>query len=230
MTYVISDIHGNFDKYEGMLKLIQLSDEDELYVIGDVIDRGLDGVKILRDIMERPNVHMLLGNHELMAVEAILATDGLSRWKKMDLWMWNSGAATYNALMALNVEERDRMVAFLVNLPVSMEIRVNGQNFHLVHGFPADGEKDQVWARPDLDTPNPFTDSTLVIGHTPVVLLHGDTDEEINSYIDGLDRVGEHFKIEHAGGFIDIDCGCGSGIPEARLACLRLDDMEEFYI
>lgn len=230
MTYVISDIHGNFEKYEDMLELIHLSDEDGLYVIGDVIDRGPDGIKILKDIMERPNAHMILGNHELMAVETIFAANKLSGWEKLDLWMWNGGAATYNALMALNGEKRDQVVSFLISLPISMEIEVNGQNFHLVHGFPADGKKDQVWARPDLDTQNPFADCTLVIGHTPVVLLHGNTDEEISDYINALDSFGEHFKIEHADGFIDIDCGCGSGLPEARLACLRLDDMEEFYV
>ncbi|MBD5474847.1 MAG: fructose-bisphosphatase class III [Lachnospiraceae bacterium] len=111
MTYVISDIHGNFEKYEDMLELIHLSDEDGLYVIGDVIDRGPDGIKILKDVMERPNAHMILGNHELMA---------------------------------LTGEKRDQVVSVLISLPISMELEVNGQNFHLVHGFPADGRKDQV--------------------------------------------------------------------------------------
>ena len=37
-------------------------------------------------------------------------------------------------------------------------------------------------------------------------------------------------EIEHAEGFIDVDCGCGGVIPGARLACLRLDDMKEFYV
>ena len=31
-------------------------------------------------------------------------------------------------------------------------------------------------------------------------------------------------------GLIVIDCGCGSGYELRRLACLRLDDMEEFYV
>ena len=40
MTYVMSDIHGEYEKYLKMLDLIGFRDEDELYVLGDVIDRG----------------------------------------------------------------------------------------------------------------------------------------------------------------------------------------------
>ena len=55
MKYVMSDIHGRYDKYADMLELIHFSEEDELYILGDVIDRGPDGIKILMDIMERSN-------------------------------------------------------------------------------------------------------------------------------------------------------------------------------
>lgn len=48
------------------MELINFSDEDKLFVIGDVIDRGLERIKIIRDIMSRPNVHMFIENHEFM--------------------------------------------------------------------------------------------------------------------------------------------------------------------
>ena len=44
MIYCVSDIHGELDKFEQMLELIRFSDEDHLYVLGDVIDRGALGV------------------------------------------------------------------------------------------------------------------------------------------------------------------------------------------
>lgn len=43
MIYCVSDIHGELDKFERMLKLIRFSDSDHLYIIGDVIDRGAAG-------------------------------------------------------------------------------------------------------------------------------------------------------------------------------------------
>ena len=68
MNYVISDIHGHYDKYLQMLKKINFQEEDNLYVLGDVLDRGPDGIKILQDMMMRLNVIPILGNHEYMAL------------------------------------------------------------------------------------------------------------------------------------------------------------------
>ena len=43
----MSDIHGEYGKYIQMLNKIGFSDSDTLYIIGDVIDRGADGIRIL---------------------------------------------------------------------------------------------------------------------------------------------------------------------------------------
>jgi serine/threonine protein phosphatase 1 len=209
-----------FEKYESMLKLIGFSEMDELYIIGDVIDRGIDGVKILQDIMKRRNVHVIMGNHELMAVETLLAEDLDTQLEKMDLWECNGGACTYESLMNLSGQEREKIVDFMMDLPEYAEIEVNGHKFYFVHGYPAETVREQVWSRPNLSTPNPYSDGTLIIGHTPVMLLHDDTDHACKD---------EHFKIEHTEGFIDIDCGCGHNVAGACLGCLRLDDMNEFY-
>lgn len=41
----------------------------------------------------------------------------------------------------------------------------------------------------------------------------------------------EDLSIWHSAGIIDVDCGCGNQKAEhCRLACLRLDDMAEFYV
>ena len=65
-TYVMSDIHGEIDRYHKMLELINFSSDDQLYIIGDVIDRGADGVSILLEIIDKGNVHFIIGNHEDM--------------------------------------------------------------------------------------------------------------------------------------------------------------------
>lgn len=51
MVYVMSDIHGCYDKYIRLLHQIELGKNDTLYVIGDIVDRGNDGIKILWDMM-----------------------------------------------------------------------------------------------------------------------------------------------------------------------------------
>ena len=45
-------------------------DDDFLYILGDVIDRNGDGgVAMLRWIIARPNVQLLMGNHEAMMLD-----------------------------------------------------------------------------------------------------------------------------------------------------------------
>lgn len=129
-------------------------------------------------------------------------------------------------LMELLEEEQKELASFLAVLPGEIEVKVEDVTFHLVHGFPAKTLKKQVWTRPTSDTKNPFENKVVIVGHTPVMLLHGNCDR----YIRQLKKKGEHIKIEHAKGFIDIDCGCGTGLEVGRLACLRLEDREEFYV
>lgn len=72
MHYVVADLHGETDRWQKMLREISLSVTDTLYILGDVVDRGgIGGVDILLDIMSRPNVVMLLGNHEAMCLKAM---------------------------------------------------------------------------------------------------------------------------------------------------------------
>ena len=61
MIYAMSDIHGCYEKYRDMLETIKFAADDTLYVLGDVLDRGPDGFKILLDMAARPNVVGLLG-------------------------------------------------------------------------------------------------------------------------------------------------------------------------
>ena len=70
-TYVMSDIHGQYDMFIELLRKINLKDEDTLYVLGDVLDRGPHPIKVLLKLMEMPNAICLVGNHECMAVECL---------------------------------------------------------------------------------------------------------------------------------------------------------------
>ena len=55
------------------------------------------------------------------------------------------------------------------------------------------------------------------MGHTPTCFLTGDFTSPLS--------------VWKGNGVIDIDCGCGNlNAAHRRLACLRLDDMAEFYV
>ena len=64
MRYVMSDIHGEYDLFLKLLDKIGFSKSDELYICGDVIEKGKDSVKLARHIFSMPNVFVIMGNHE----------------------------------------------------------------------------------------------------------------------------------------------------------------------
>lgn len=230
MTYVISDVHGCFDKYQAMLEKIHFCDDDTLYALGDVIDRRPDGVKILRDMALRPNVVPLLGNHEFMAAmclpwllseitEESLARLDEARVGALQDWMNNGGSPTLRALGALSQEERQDILDYLREFSLYEEVEVGGHSFVLVHAglghFSPDRPledytlEELLFYRPGVDTAY-WPDRTVIFGHTPTWYLGDDAG-----------------RIVRGSGWIDIDCGCGSG---GKLGCLCLDTMGEFYV
>lgn len=55
MIYAVSDIHGRWEKYRALLERLSREDPDyTLYLLGDSIDRGKGGCRILLDAMKRP--------------------------------------------------------------------------------------------------------------------------------------------------------------------------------
>ncbi len=229
MIYVISDLHGRFDRYQQMLEVIKFTLDDTLYVLGDVIDRGPDGIKILQDMMFRPNIFPLLGNHEFTAAiclpwlmqevtdQSLNALDG-TQIAALSEWIANGGGVTLRSLKGLATEEREEILEYFREMELFAEVETNGRSFVLTHsglsnfspGRPLSDYnlEDFLFCRPGMDTVY-FPDKFLIFGHTPT------------RYLSGQD------KILRQKTWIDIDCGCAA--PSGRLGCLCLDTMEEFY-
>ena len=183
--------------------------------------------------MVTPNMKMLLGNHEFMCLR-YFAPDALEKY--IQHWNRNVNATTLEEFNKLTEQEKQETLDFLRALPTHFEISVGGQNFYLVHGLPADTVYDEVWFRPYKDPIRTIPNCQLIIGHTPVsCFVHTETeaysrsDEEERAYVQEMCERGELFSIFHHPQYIDIDCCCGYDFPSRRLACLRLEDMEEFY-
>lgn len=124
------------------------------------------------------------------------------------------------------------MLQYLLSLPSHIEVTVNEQHFYLVHGFPGNSIHEEVWSRPSLaDMENPLSGTTLIVGHTPVVLLEAPDEDQQARYFSLLDTSGEIMRIFHSPqNWIDIDCGASYQVPGQALGCLCLDNMAEIYI
>lgn len=233
MIYAISDIHGAYDKYIKMLEKIKFNDDDTLYVIGDVIDRGKDSIKILQDMMNRANVFPILGNHEIMALSVLkdlmveVTDKNAESYLTEELmqsyidWTFNGGNATIQEFKKLSKEEKWDIIDYLEEFTPYETIDINDKTFILVHAGLNNFSKNKplnsyslyelTFIRPDyevqyFDDPNIY----IICGHTPTPLINGKT------------------EIYHSHNNICIDCG--ATFKTGKLACLCLDTMEEFYV
>lgn len=64
MRYVISDIHGEYDLFVALLKKINFTQSDTIFICGDIIDKGNNSIKLARMISQMSNAKCILGNHE----------------------------------------------------------------------------------------------------------------------------------------------------------------------
>lgn len=84
-TYVISDIHGCFDEFLQMLRKIQFSEGDRLYLAGDYIDRGKQNLEMLRWLENCPeNIMPIKGNHDAEFAENIKILRQVDRSEELD--------------------------------------------------------------------------------------------------------------------------------------------------
>ncbi|MBO5454815.1 MAG: metallophosphoesterase [Clostridia bacterium] len=232
MIYVMSDLHGCFDKYQAMLEKIRFGKDDLMYILGDIVDRGEDGIKILLDMIKRPNIVPILGNHEYMAYTVLekmnveITQDNYDNHldtvslRNYDNWMFNGGETTLNGFLSLNKASRKRILEYFEEFSLYEELEVNNNSFVLVHGGLVNFDEnkplseyelyDLVWGRCDYARTY-FKDKYLITGHTPTALI----DEKCRG------------KIYKENNHIAIDCGVVFNIA---LGCICLDTMEEFYV
>ena len=150
MVYVMSDLHGCYEKYVKMLKKISFSKEDVLYILGDVVDRGPNGMKILLDIAKRENVILFRGNHDLQAGILLLNLYRLEDGscpreliRAYEGWLSDGGKTTLAEYFQLSEEEREVVLSVLRKSIISKKIEVNEKKFLLAHTVPEIDKLDE---------------------------------------------------------------------------------------
>ena len=82
--FAISDIHGCNITFNALLEKIDLQKTDELYLLGDYVDRGPNSKGVIDTILELQSegffVKCLKGNHEDAMIKSLHDTDMLYNW------------------------------------------------------------------------------------------------------------------------------------------------------
>lgn len=232
MKYVVSDLHGCYDAFKSMLRCIRFLDEDEMYVLGDVVDRGPEPIRLLQFIRERENMTLLMGNHEYMMHDALTGGD-------YDLWMSNGGVVTARQFYSLPKTEQDGLLDYVYNLPMCLDVSAGGRDYVLVHAG-ADGVLRRQWETKYYNKtilwrgfremiygePEEIPGRIVVAGHI-ITARYVRTENGLTtdhrygnrSYYDGRIITFADKRL--------IDCGCVSG---HALGCLCLDNGKEYYV
>ena len=230
MIYVTSDLHGYpFEKFKALLNKAGFSNEDFCFVLGDVIDRGDDGIRILRWLMNQPNFELLLGNHEAMMIACDFVCDEITEESVNGLtseklgayttWISNGGQQTLNELYALPPEEREYIFEYIREALLYETVTAGGRDFLLTHSGLGSFDKnkklseyevfDFIWNRPDINEKY-FDGIITVFGHTP-------------TFCYGEEYRGKAIVTDT---WINIDAGAAFG---EKPMFLRLDDLKVFY-
>ncbi len=230
MIYATSDLHGYpLDKFKTLIDKAGFGDEDFCFVLGDVIDRGPEGIKTLRWMMSQPNFELILGNHEAMMLACEFICDEITDNSIANLtgtklntytnWIANGGQQTLNELYAVPSGARKYIFEYLRESPLYETVNAGGKDFLLTHSGLGSFNKDKkfseyssfdlIWNRPNFNA-RYFDDIITVFGHTPTI-YYGSEYKNRAIFTDT---------------WIDIDTGAACG---GSPMLLRLDDLKEFY-
>ena len=223
MTYVVSNLHGCYEKYKQLLSKIRFRDSDVLYVLGDIVDFGDEPMELIADMSMRYNVYSIVGEHDYTALRMLTGMEKLLQSgdapdaefaAELTDWANHGGKVTLDGYRALDDDMKEGVIDYLSDLALYEEVSVAGRDYLLVHAGIADFDPDA-----DLDDYQPedfirqgadldgiyYPDKTLIVGHIPTK--------------DGKILRGEHV--------IAIDCGAAF---DGKLGCLCLETGEEFYV
>ncbi len=224
MTYCASDIHGYYDLFQRLLDKIRFSDNDRMFILGDVVDKGPDSIKLLQLVFSMPNVTMIMGNHEYDFLQYAKALVNLTQDK--DLVLENlRGRFQDGSLLDWETIERLEKLPYFVEEPGWTGVHAG---IPVVDGKLVDPKTvSEEWLVNDRNLKDPSIIprgcKCVLYGHTPVRYL---TDEDRILF---YPRYKELAGSPHIKDYCKIHLDLGTYIFGV-MGCVRIEDCRTFYV
>ena len=229
--YIVSDLDGNGEVYDsimGYLDNVALVDDVELYIDGDLINRGLDGYRMLEDVVARINgkgnvkINYLGGTHELIMHQALKKRKPDKTVDFFSPWMENGGWFVEGEIDALE-DKADEVYDFYRDFLGELDVykkfdeKINGNNILLVHASSPEEVLDKCHLKIKDDNPmiedivykREWIDDGLFFPH-----FAGENDLSKEGYfiIKGHTPIKEYPGFIHNSkqNYLNIDGGCSS--------------------
>ena len=162
--YVISDIHGCVRTFDALIKKIDLQLDDQLFLLGDYIDKGNNckgTINYIIDLSEHFQVFPLKGNHE-DDFEVML---DINSERLFQSYLEKQPNSFLNDDFSVD----DKYLNFIKSLPYYFEL----ENHFIVHaGFNFESEnhledtEEMLWIRDFEYDKNKARNKTIIFGHT----------------------------------------------------------------
>ncbi len=169
----IGDVHGHYDSLVALLEAIAPGKEDNVYFLGDLIDRGPKSAEVV-ELVIKNNYHCLRGNHEDMLLDVVGNGQQMSM-EGFQAWLYSGGYAT---ISSYGNSIPQNHVDWMRSLPYYLDLG----DIWLVHAGlnPRLSLEEQTpdqfcWIRDDfhsIEKPY-FEDKLIVTGHTITFTIPG---------------------------------------------------------
>lgn len=225
MEYCISDIHGHYELFCRLMDKIKFSGGDRLYVLGDVIDKGPDSVKLLRTLLSMRGAECIAGNHEydfLKYYRGLLRvdTDPDEVYAKLRAYFPDGRLLDSETVDALDLMpfyiETDKFIGVHAGLP----LRQDGTLAPIEEATCEQLVYDRRFKEPGV---LPKNGKCVVFGHTPV------------RYITGRDEVLPYPRDGGIGTIRSVSDLCklhiDTGVPQSGvLGCFAVGTCRCYYV
>ena len=229
-VYVMSDVHNDFDNFKKMLRQIQFSDKDTLFILGDLFDKGRDNpkpVELYFEILKYDNIFCLRGNHDHWL--AINLGDHQGEFRRM------YSKSYFEFKKRLTEVDQIELVRWIEDMPFQVELELGTERYLLSHAQTAEEEQSDVelhmFGQKDFEDFKAFlnngvSETISVVGHTHT--------SSIRTYMEEEQKFPYEVWKNEKGNVFVIDCANGNRSSKAdfgqRLACMRLNDRRCYYV
>jgi serine/threonine protein phosphatase 1 len=163
---IIGDVHGHYEGLMTLLEAIAPGKNDQVYLLGDLIDRGPDSAQVVSFVQQSPYT-CLLGNHEQLMLEAF--PGGRTFTPALQAWLYSGGRTTVASYPdATTLLDH---VDWFKTLPTYLDLG----DLWLVHAgvhpdLPLESQTTQefCWIRDEFHSMSKpyFPDKLIITGHT----------------------------------------------------------------
>lgn len=195
---IITDIHGNIEGLNAILKDIKNKKIDEIICLGDTIDIGPNSKKCIDKLIDN-NIKMTLGNHELYLLRGTKIDPSINNIEEIEHYKWVKNQLS------------EKEINFIKKCPLYYTINVDCENkkfnkeIILSHYLIEDGNKDNPFEKNHLKKDINLwikynsLNKIYIIGHLHKSFNINEVEGITGDYIESIDKLPNIEIVDSAG-------------------------------